>query len=97
MKQKKLTQIQQDDIATQDAKDALDWQNSHAFCKGLLSSKRKEYKCSQIRISCIKDVNGWSIYIDPEGYEGFFRGCCRYNAMIEALDSKFGIPDKHKA
>lgn len=72
-------------------KEELKWQNEHRFCKQLLSEKRRFYKCAQNRIIAIKDsTNTYHIYIDPEGYVGAYtQCCCKYEAMIKALDDKF--------
>lgn len=73
-------------------------QNTHAFCKSLLAERRKKYKCSQIRITALSDPCGcWHIYIDPEGLVGAYNSsnhCCKWSAMIEALDDKFSKVNK---
>lgn len=78
------------DEVLQGLKDQLVLRESHAYCKKILSGKRKLYKCPQRRIAVLKNVNHWEVYIEPEGLEGNFSGCCKYEAMIKALDSKFG-------
>ena len=74
-----------------DIKNELQWQKEHRYCKGLLAEKRKKYKCPQNRITAIKDsTNAYHIYIDPEGYVGAYGCvCCKWEAMIKALDEKF--------
>ena len=76
---------------SEEIKEELKWQSEHRFCKGLLSEKRKKYKCSQNRISALKDsTRAWHIYIDPEGYVGVYgHTCCKWEAMMKALDDKF--------
>lgn len=79
-------------VSLQDLKDQLKWRESHAFCKHLLSNKRKLYKCPQGFITAKKwnpNDSHWEVYIDPQGCEGSFSGCCKYSAMIKALDSRF--------
>ncbi len=75
----------------EEIKEEMKWQNEHRFCKQLLSEKRRTYKCFQNRISALKDSTGaWHIFIDPEGLVGAYgHCCCRYEAMIKALDEKF--------
>ena len=77
----------------QGIKEELRWQNEHRFCKGLLAEKRRNYKCSQNRITALKDsTNAWHIYIDPEGYVGAYgHVCCKWEAMIKALEDKFSL------
>ena len=73
----------------EDLEEQLHHREIHTFCKKLLSITRKKYKCSLKSISCIKDMDGWSIYIDPEGYVGHFRECCKWSAMQKAVCEKF--------
>jgi len=69
---------------------ALDFQNSHMYCKRLLSDLRKQYKCPQKMISGLKDsAEYWHIYIDPEGYVGAYKECCKWSAMAKAVEEKF--------
>ena len=69
---------------------------AHTFCKELLSVRRKEYKCAQNRITANPDSAGyWHIYIDPEGYVGAYKECCRWSAMVKALDDKFGEEERY--
>lgn len=80
-------------MSLQDLEDQLKWRESHAFCRKLLSEKRKLYKCPQKFITVIRfhpDDYRWYVYIDPKGYEGCFIGCCRYEAIMKALESRFG-------
>lgn len=79
-------------MSLQDLEDRLKYHKTHAFCKRLLSKKRKLYKCPQKFITVIRfhpDDYRWYVYVDPKGYEGCFSGCCKYSAMIDALDSRF--------
>ncbi len=73
----------------EDLEEQMRYRVAHTYCKELLARARKEHKCPQKLIYCIKDMGGWSIYIDPEGYVGHFRECCKWAAMYEAVMQKF--------
>ena len=74
----------------EDLEEQMRYREAHTFCKSLLAEARKKYKCPQKLIFCIKDMGGWSIYIDPEGYVGHFRECCKWSAMERAVIKRFG-------
>lgn len=77
-------------MSREDLEEQLRRREAHTFCKTMLAEKRRKYKCAQNRIIALRNNNSWDVHIDPEGFVGVYgQCCCKWEAMIKALDDKF--------
>jgi len=67
---------------------AYAFQQNHTLCKHEVRRLKMELKIkwNQISMKRVGKIDeDYYIYIDPEGYRGSFRGCCRFDALRNCL------------